>query len=212
MSKRYDAVMEKIEVTDAMRQRILANLGKMELSTAPRSKAARFPAVKRLMPLAACFILLLAGVLSAHYLMPGETVDPQPSGSVMIGNGIVDVADAAALSQAVGFSVKEVSALPFQADTVTYTSFWNELAQVTYTGGGQTLTFRQSLGTEDNSGNYNVYAETVSHEIAGMDVTLKGDAETYSLAMWSDGQSAYSISAEPGLALAEWETMISGIQ
>lgn len=209
MNKRYDEVMEKLKVTDAMRQRILANINKMDLDAAPRAKVIRFLSVKRLMPLAACLILLLAGVFSLRHFMPGETVDPQPSDLVMVGNGIADVADVDALTEAVGFPVKEVTSLPFQADEVTYTSFWKELAQIKYTGAEQTATFRQSLGNEDNSGDYNVYAGTEVREIGGLSVTLKGDGQTYALAVWSDGTYAYSIHVEPGLTAQEWEAVIA---
>lgn len=208
MNKRYDTVMEKLEVTDAMRQRILSNIDKMELNAASRSKVIRFPSVKRLMPIAACFVLLVAGVFYVRYFMPGETVDPRPTGGVMVGNGIEDVEDAAALSEAVGFPVKEAAALPFPVDEVTYTSFWGDLAQITYTGDGQTVTFRQSVGDEDNSGDYNVYAETETREIGGLPVTLKGDGQGYSLVLWNDGTYAYSLRAKPALTAAEWAAVL----
>lgn len=129
----------------------------------------------------------------------------------MVGNQIVDVADADALSQAVGFPVREASSLPFQVDEVVYTSFWNDLAQVRYTGQDRTVTFRQSLGTDDNSGDYTIYAKTVVHQMNGVDVTLKGDGQTWSLAVWSDGEYAYSLSAQPGLTLSELERVIAGL-
>lgn len=212
MSKRYDEVMEKIEMTDDMRRRILANIGKMDLAAAPRSRALRFPSAKRLMPLAACFVLLAAGVFSARYLLPGETENPIPTGGVMVGSGIEEMADAAALRRAVGFPVKELLSLPFQADETAYTSFWGNMAQIKYTGPEQTVTFRQSLGDGDNSGDYNVYAVTEVREMGGWSVTLKGDGESWALAVWSDGTYAYSISAEPGLAAPEWETVIAGME
>lgn len=214
MSKRYDEVMEKIEVTDAMRQRILANIEEMDLTVAPQAKVVRFPTMKRLMPLAACFVLLVAGVYATRQFMPGEIVEPTPTQdvSVGIGSGIVDVEDVDALSVAVCFPVKELHDLPFQVDEVTYTSFWNDLAQITYTGEGQTVIFRQSLGDEDNSGDYNAYAETETREIGGISVTLKGDGQTYSLVVWSDGTYAYSANAESGLRAEEWETLINGVQ
>lgn len=212
LRKRYHAVMEKIEVTDAMRQRILAHVDNMERNAAPRAKVVKFSVVRRLMPIAACFVLLVAGVVAARYYIPGETVDPRPTEGVMVGNGIVDVADADALSEAVGFPVKEAASLPFRTSEVTYTSFWKELAQITYTGEGYTVTLRQTLGTEDNSGDYNVYAETTTREVAGLQVTLKGDSQGYSLAVWNDGTYAYSLSAEPSLAAAEWETVIAGVK
>lgn len=212
MSKRYNEVMEKIEVTDAMRRRILANIDKMDLNAAPRAKGIHFPSVRRLMPLAACFVLFLAGVLSVRYFVPGQTVDPQPTGGVMVGNGIEEAADADALSGMVGFPVKELPALPFRADEVTYTSFWKELAQITYTGEGRSVTFRQSAGEGDNSGDYNVYAKTEVREMGSRSVTLKGDGEAWALAVWSDGEYAYSASAEPGLTAREWESVIGGME
>ena len=211
LSKRYNAVMEKIEVTDAMRQRILASIGRLDLEATPQPKMIRFLSAKRFMPLAACFLLLLAGVFSARYLIPGETVDPLPTSGVMIVNEIVEVADAAALSETVGFPVKEVTSLPFQTDDVTYTSFWRELAQITYGGQRQTISLRQSVGNGDNSGDYTLYAETAVKEISGQNVTLKGDGQAYSLALWSDGTYAYSIKADPGLSISEWEAIISNM-
>lgn len=210
LNKRYDEVMERIEVTDAMRRRILANLDKMDLTAAPRFKAAHSPAIKRLIPLAACFALLLVGIFSIRHFMPGEATDPP--GSVMVANDIVEVADADALSEAVRFPVKELLALPFQTEKVTYLSFWRELAEITYTGEGQTITFRQSAGEGDNSGDYNVYAITEVKEIDGLSVTLKGNGQTSFLAVWSDGTYAYSISAESGLTVSELEAIISSMK
>lgn len=214
LTKRYDEVMEKINVTDAMRQRILANIDQMDLTAGSQAKVVRFPTLKRLMPIAACFVLLVAGVFAVRQFEPRGTIDPRPTGdvSVGIGNEIVDVADAGALSEAVGFSVKEPHALPFQADEVRYTAFWGEMAQITYTGAGQTVTFRQSLGTEDNSGDYNEYPQTETLEIGEASVTLKGEGQTYSLAVWSDGTYSYSFTAENGLTATEWGALISAVQ
>lgn len=209
LSKRYHAVMDRIEVTDAMRRRILDSVGRIEPDAAPRSRAAGFPFVRRLMPLAACLVLLLAGVFSARYLM---TADPMPTGGVLVDNEIAEAADAGALSEMVGFPVKEVVSLPFQADEVTYTSFWRELAEITYTGHGQTVTFRQSLGNGDNSGDYTIYAEAMVKEIGGLSVTLKGDGQVYPLVVWSDGTYAYSINAQPGFPAQEWEAVIANIK
>ncbi len=209
MSKRYDEVMEKIKVPDAMRRRILANIGQMDLDATPQTKPARFPGLKRLAPLAACLVLILAGTFALRHWMPGETLPPTPSTGVLTVNGIVDVADANALSDAVGFPVKELTALPFRVEETTYTSLWGEVAEITYQGEEQAAPFRQSVGAEDNSGDYNVYAETLVKEIGGLSVTLKGDGQVYPLAVWNDEEYAYSISTEPGLTIAEWETIIA---
>lgn len=211
LSKRYDAVMEKIEVTDEMRRRILVNIEGMDLTAAPRSNMVRFPPVRRLAALAACLVLLVAG-LSVRYVQAGEAVDPIPTDGVVLGGSpIMEAPDAAALSELVGFEVKEPADLPFQADEVTYTSYWKELAETTYTGEGYTLTLRQSVGEGDNSGDYNVYAVTEIREMAGWSVILKGDGESWTLAVWSDGTYAYSAGTEPGLTLSQWEKVMTGL-
>lgn len=212
LSKRYDAVMEKIEVTDEMRRRILAHIDGMDLDAAPRSNVSRRPAVRRLAALAACLVLLAAGGLSLRYFQPGGTVDPIPTeGVVLGGSGIEEVADAAALGKLVGFEIKEVTDLPYQVEKVTCTSYWRELAETTYTGEGHTLTLRQSAGEGDNSGDFNVYAVTEVREMGDWSVTLKGDGENWTLAIWSDGTYTYSAHAEPGFTLSEWERVIAGL-
>lgn len=212
LSKRYDAVMEKIEVTDEMRRRILAHIDGMDLEAAPRSNMARFPSARRLAALAACLVLLAAGALSARYLLPGGTVDPIPTeGVVLGGSGIEEVADAAALGELVSFEVKELTDLPFQVDGVTYASYFGTLSQIKYVGEERSLTLRQSAGEGDNSGDFNVYAVTEVREMGDWSVTLKGDGENWTLAIWSDGTYAYSAHAEPGFTLSEWERVIAGL-
>ncbi|HAY64315.1 MAG TPA: DUF4367 domain-containing protein, partial [Ruminococcaceae bacterium] len=48
----------------------------------------------------------------------------------------------------------------------------------------------KSPGTEDNSGDYTVYAQEETLEISGNAVTLKGNDGAYSLAVWTDGSYA----------------------
>lgn len=55
------------------------------------------------------------------------------------------------------------------------------------------VTYRQSLGTEDNSGDVTAYEKEISVTIDGCSVTLKGDGQQFFLAVWSDGTYSYSI-------------------
>ena len=117
--------------------------------------------------------------------------------NVMIANGIVEKDSLEQLSEAVGFSVAGVTGLPFAPEKVTYWSYWDDLAQVEYEGEGQSAMFRQSEGTEDNSGD--------------LQVTLKGETEQYTLAIWTDGESSYSIAIEAGLSEEAWTVLIESI-
>lgn len=85
------------------------------------------------------------------------------------------------LSEAVGFSVKTLTELPFAVSDTAYTCYSGGPAQITWTGtGGETCTFRMAQGTGDISEDYNDYA--------GEKVTLSGAGDgTYALARWTDG-------------------------
>lgn len=108
------------------------------------------------------------------------------------------------LSARVGFEVKEGFTLPFEPEETTYCSYWNELAQIQYSGQGQTAAYRQSAGPEDNSGDYSSYGDTVQIDADGLAATLKGEGGRYVLAVWTDGLFSYSLSLSQGVTEAEW--------
>lgn len=64
MKKRYDEIMDKIEVTDEMRARILNHLQEVDLTKRTRPKVLRLSSVKKYLSVAACFAILLLGVLT----------------------------------------------------------------------------------------------------------------------------------------------------
>ena len=93
---KYDELMDKIEVTDAMRARILRNVS----AAAPKKTP-----VRRYALLVACLAVVLLGAVCVPKLM-----DPAPQGEqVAIANGMIEVADAAALADAVGFPAAEAA-------------------------------------------------------------------------------------------------------
>ena len=82
--------------------------------------------------------------------------------------------------------VTEPAALPFDLVNTTYTAYDEGTAEITYTGpDDQTATYRQSLGTADNSGDDTLYEDT--QVIPENNATLKGQDQSYTLALWTDG-------------------------
>ena len=120
----------------------------------------------------------------------------------MVGNGMVEVDSLAELSQVLGFSVPEIKNIPFEVTSTVYTNGWNEFAQVEYQGGNQTeseeVLFRKAKGTDDISGDYNVYTDVKEITVNETAVTLKGENGQYSLAIWQQDGFTYSLSYEPG--------------
>lgn len=83
--------------------------------------------------LAACLAVLLVGAAALPRLMS----KPAPEESeTMIANGMIELPSRDELSEAVGFPVKSASTLPFFPQSILYTSYWGEMAQIDYANGG----------------------------------------------------------------------------
>lgn len=147
---------------------------------------------------------------AAAFALP-RLAGPNPPDTVMTTPDITEVSSAGELEALVGFEIEKVD-LPFDVEAVTYTSYWRELAQVTYTGEGQTAVFRKTLGSADPSGDYNVYAEEKALETDGISANLKGEDGLYTLAVWSDGEYSYSLDITDGLTEDAWLELINGIK
>ena len=210
MKKRYNEIMDRIEVADEMRERILHNLREADLTKPARKKAVQFSSIKKYLSVAACFVILLVGVLTLPGLLGREP--QQPAEVLNPGADIVDAANLEELSGMVGFEVEEATGLPFTPEKEGYTAFGTDMAQITYEGQGQTCTFRKSVGNEDNSGDYNAYPVVEELPVGEVTATLKGTADGFTLAIWSDGACSYSMQLSDGLTAAEWEQLVAGVR
>ena len=212
--KKYDEIMNKIEVDEAMRKRILSYVENLNLETEKAAKSReeskirqfRRRTVRNITAAAACIAILLVCTFAWPKLTgPGELETKE---SVSIANGMVEVKSIDELSAAVGFTVNEVEGLPFTVEKEVYISYWGEMAQIEYTGEGETAVFRKGTGTDDVSGDYNVYS-SVKEIMAGANpVTLKGENNVFTLAVWTDGNYSYSLDISKGLSEDEWSEMI----
>lgn len=202
----YRELMEQVNLTPEARERILTNVQQADLSPQPE-KVVPFPrrrqTWRRWASLAACLVVVVAALFAVPLLR--EQPDTAPPVQVLPPFRQVDSLDA--LSEAVGFPVTEVSKLPFDPVSTTYTAYDEGLAEITYTGsGGQTATYRQSLGSEDNSGDYNLYPDTQA--LPEQNATLKGQDGLYTLALWSDDTYTYSLHLSSGLSADAWQALL----
>lgn len=177
---KYKEIMDKIEVTPEMRQRVLENV------QAARETKKKRALVRQLVSLAAC----LAIVLCCWYAWQPK----QEEQGIMAVPQIENVASVEELSQKTGIPVEELKDLPFEVTEKVYVSYWEDLAEIQYIGETNSLYYRKSLGTEDNSGDYNIYHQEEPLTVSGCAVTLKGNSDGYSLAIWTDGTYVYSVS------------------
>ena|GEM_PF-182259 len=134
---------------------------------------------RRYAGIAACFILVVVGVFAVRNLsqtsvvQPGVTTTVQNEQSDSQGDdtqtgdataaGILEVSSLSELEASIGFDVEELTGLPFEVTEVAYVNFFDEFAQVDYRGSnGEEITYRKSVGTEDNSGNYEEFDNIVT--------------------------------------------------
>lgn len=205
LDRKYDEIMKRIEVTPEMRRRILDNIQDIDLSEKKTVKVIR-PRWKQFGTLAACFALVLVGALTLPRMLPSN---PPPAN--IVGNPVGDIVQAASvqeLSQTVGFDVADLEHLPFTPEQTTYLAYWKSMAEINYSGEGQTAVYRKAPGDSDVSGDFNEYSAETVIQAGGHSVTLRGTDDAYVLAIWTDGDYVCSLSLSHGIPAALWQSII----
>lgn len=217
---KYHETMDKIQIDEEMHDRVMA---------AVKSRRKRpAPLYMRVMPFAACLVVALAAVIIVPKLIGGGIGVSSVSSDVTVGAELsadddsydetgdmnamfapVECSSAEELSQSIGFEFSDPASLPFEAESAEYYNLFNEIAEATYHSGDMTACYRKSLGTDDNSGDFNEYPDIVTEDINGHSVTLKGSDGEYVLAVWTDGEYSYSIMLSQGQSTEQWRGMIA---
>lgn len=185
MRSSYEQIMDQVTLTEAAKARILTNLQ----TQPPQSNVTRFPKPTHWLTLAACLVMLVLGAVT----LPNVLHRPAEEPPVQVGNPMVEYDSLEALQQAIDLPIRNLNHLPFVVEETTYTAYNGQIAEITYTGQTQTVTYRMSAGSEDNSGDYNAYDTTAQRQVAGTTVTLKGNGDGYCLTTWQRGGYSYSL-------------------
>ncbi len=120
------------------------------------------------------------------------------------------------LSEELGFSmsctdIQELSEKAGLTD-VSYNILGGSIGEIVFSDGEHSNYFRKALGTEDISGDYNVYDVEVEFDGEDRSGTLKGKAGNYQLAVWTtaDGYT-YAAFIEEGLTENQWYEIIDSL-
>jgi len=205
LKSRYDKVMEYIEVTPAMHERIMKRLSDIDFDL-KNSQVKSFNNYRKFLSIAACFLVLL----SSSFLIYNNVYDKTPP--VQIVSGVVECPSIDKLSETVGFKVSRVQMFPFKVEQVKYVSYWEKLAQITYSREENILAFRMSVDSEDNSGDYSEYSNTRTISSGNLAITLKGQEEIYKLAIWHTNGYSYSINVSNGISQEEMVKIVESVQ
>ena len=124
----------------------------------------------------------------------GSAAAPLPASGArqQIANPFQDCDSMDAAAAVAGFEMTVPDQIDGYPDR-TIQAIENELIQVSYRGEDDGVLLRKAAGTDDVSGDYNVYAETDTAAVGELTVTLKGNDGTVSVASWTDGGYAYAI-------------------
>ena len=207
---KYNEIMERLTVSDEMKKRLTEGAGKAEQS---KGKVIRFATVRRAALIAACFVLLIVGVFVISGIKTNENnVVPSTGGTTgpieQTPYPPAEYNNAADLSKASGIEIADLESLPFKAAETVYQAYENGIAEIVYSNDGNVLSYRVSKGDEDNSGDYNEYANVSEKEIGGTAVTLKGEGDLIFCALYKRGGYSYSVTSTGGLTLEQLEKMI----
>ncbi|MCI2048889.1 MAG: hypothetical protein LKJ76_04115 [Lachnospiraceae bacterium] len=74
----------------------------------------------------------------------------------------------------------------------------DQLIEVRYydSANNEMIMLRKGTGTDNISGDYNVYDVTFTEEVGDISVTMGGNGDTVSVAYWTDGKNAFAIDAQ----------------
>lgn len=217
MSKLYNEIMENIYLTPETKEQILCHVSERER----KAKVQNMKKWTKYISVAACCALVVGAAYGIHTLHPDKTVSEEEDmttadmvdDGAQIANPMKEYGSAEELSDAVGFTVREIGELPFTVKETLYFTYDDTLAEIRYTGDDQEVYFRKSQGEdEDNSGVYNTYSQTTTITVGDTEIICKGESDAYELAIWKKDGYSYSISLQTGISLEELQAMIETVE
>lgn len=145
----------------------------------------------------ACGIMIFYGygIIKERHNMDSTDKD---TSNEEIANPCIDVANLSDAEKITGFSIKlPDSGEPYTNEVITVID--KTMIQVSFAtedGSDEGFILRKSAGTGDVSGDYNEYADKVTIQSSGRDITLKGRDNKWYVAVWHSEGYSYSLDAE----------------
>ena len=199
MSK-YNEIMEHIELTDEMRERILSNVK-------AKNKRRRISRIIGGVTAAAACAVIVFGAVTVMKNTGSVGKDPDkatiaatteataPTVQDSLTYGAVSCNSAAELSEIFGTEIRDITTLPFEVRSVSYAIMFDSFAEVDYSGkNGEECCFRIGKDTEDISGELDEFTSIENTDVNGITVTLKGYDGKFHLASWINSGHFYSVS------------------
>lgn len=190
-----------------------------------KKKAVRFVPWVRYVGIAACAMLVIGVGIFAMTQQRGNIVDTP----VMSGTQTEEAADTSELTQyvnpyaeydtleeaerAAGFDITGPDSYGGYTEPY-YAVIEGKILEVQYydISDSRGMTIRKAKGNEDISGDYNEYDNITEIQVNGNTVTIKGNGDEFSLAVWVSGDYSYSASVSSGISENLLKEIIEKIQ
>lgn len=136
-------------------------------------------------------------------------------GDVEIPSPFVSFETLAEAEKLAGFDLTLPSKMPETYTQKSIEAIENEMIQILFGNGENTIVIRKAKGSDDISGDNNEYSENNTLTVGGLQVAAKGNNGKVNVATWVDGEYTYAVSVgfdETGLDAADISDMVSGIR
>lgn len=129
------------------------------------------------------------------YSLAACTSKNATGGNAEIPNPFMDCATLADAAKLTGFDITVPDSIEGY-DTRVIQVMDNKMIQIIYAKGENSLLIRKAAGSDDISGDYSQYTEINAAALGSLQVTMRGENEMVSVAIWTDGGYTYAVNAQ----------------
>ena len=172
-----------------------------------KKKAMRFTPWVRYASIAACAMLVIGVGIFAITQHSGNIIDTpaqseeaDSSDFVQSGNPYAEYDTLEEAENTIGFEISVPDSYGGYTEPY-YAVIEGKILEVQYyNGDDRGMIISKSRGSEDISGDFNEYNTVTETEVNGNTVTIKGNGDEFSLALWVSGDYSYSVSVSSGIS------------
>lgn len=158
------------------------------------------------------FAVIFYALMAMHMAMAGNNICDMPGQdeNVQIPSPFKDCNSLKEAEDIAGFVI-EVPGDIEGYDNPVISAIKDDLIQIMYYNGDESIIIRKGTGSSDISGDYNIYEENKIIRLDGTDVSVKGNKGKACCAIWNVNGYSYSVSA-PGISLDEMKKIIKAVK
>lgn len=167
--------------------------------------------MKKIFVFALCAVLALSlaacggGGSEPASAAPGENAVQRP-------NPFVECESLEKAAEMAGFGITAPESVPGGGGKPVIRVMEGEMLELVYQNEGQEVRIRKAPGSGDISGDYGQYDETATVSVDEVQVQQKGSGGKVSVAVWTAGEYAYSITTSSAMTGEEAAELVRAVQ